>query len=48
MRCDGDATATALIDAFTRIVGIASSDRVIRVLRPAIVALLEEPSTSKP
>jgi hypothetical protein len=31
-----------LIDAFTSIIGIATPDRIIRVLRPAIVALLEE------
>ena len=36
------AVASALATAFTTILAVASPDRVVRVLRPALVALLEE------
>ena len=38
----GEAVASALVTAFTTILAVASPDRVVRVLRPALVALLDE------
>jgi hypothetical protein len=45
---DGDPVASALVTAFTSIVAIASPDRVVRVLRPALVALLEDEACPAP
>jgi hypothetical protein len=44
----GEAVASALVTAFTTIVAVASPDRVVRVLRPALVALLEDEASTAP